>query len=110
MIPEGSAGRANVQDKKRGGRIRLYPAALACWLDQRDHLATRARDLGAVGEDLRPTLWATSRREDAVGQFQRAHVLDEAIRLVFIRLPADLVIQCAAYALSEHLVDLAAHG
>ena len=47
-------------------------------------MATRARDLGAVGEDLRPTLWAASRREDAAHQFQRAYALDEAVRLVFI--------------------------
>jgi hypothetical protein len=43
----------------KGGRIQTYPAALACWLDQRDRLATRARNLRAVGEDLRPTVWAT---------------------------------------------------
>ena len=39
-----------------GGRIQTYPAALAFWLAQRKCLAARARDLGAVGEQLRFTL------------------------------------------------------
>src|SRR6266540_1367318 len=83
---------------------------LAYWLDQGDRLAARARDLGAVGEDLRPTLRAAYRCNDAVGQFQQTHALDEAVWLILVRLPADVVIKGAAHPLGKRLVDLGAHG
>src|SRR6266498_985564 len=70
---------------------------LAYWLDQGDRLAARARDLGAALKDLRPTLRA-------------AYRCNEAVWLILVRLPADVVIKGAAHPLGKRLVDLGAHG
>jgi hypothetical protein len=43
-------------------------------------------------------------------QFRRAHALGKAIRLILVRLPADVVIPRATSALGERSVDFAAHG
>src|SRR4051794_31795889 len=75
----------------------------------RGRLAARACNFGMVGEDLHSTMWAKRQREDAADQFERADALDEAIRLVFVRLPADVVIQFPTDPLGECFVDLDAH-
>ncbi len=83
---------STARSAQKGGQIRLYPAALASRLDQGDRPAAHAYDLGAVGEDVCSTVWAAGRRVGAVGELQRAHALDEAIRLILVRLPADVVV------------------
>jgi hypothetical protein len=79
-------------------------------LDQENRLATCAHDLRAVGEKTCPALRAARLIVAAVGELERTDPLDEAIRLVFIRLPADVVVQRAVHPRSQRIVDLAAHG
>ena len=62
------------------------------WLYQNDILATRAPDLQTVGEHACPALWTARLLMVAAYELERAKVLDEAIRLVLIRLPTDVVV------------------
>ena len=86
---------------RHSGRIHTYPAAVACRLAEYYRLATRADDLAAIGEELRSTLWAACRPEDATRQCQRAHALDKAFPLILIRLPADAVVERTAGTCGE---------
>jgi hypothetical protein len=62
-------------------------------LDQQDYLAAGTHNLDAALKELRATLWAVGWHEDASGEFERAHALDEAVTFVLVRLPADVVVK-----------------
>ena len=64
----------SVKQTKRGGRIRLYPAALACWLDQgyclaagADHFLLKPFPIGTFTQILR-TLLPGQGETRAIGQ------------------------------------------
>jgi hypothetical protein len=57
----------------------MYSAALACCLDQRDDMPTRARDLRPVGENPHATGRADDWHKNVINQFEWAHAFDKAI-------------------------------
>jgi hypothetical protein len=70
----------------------MYPAALVRRLDQGKCLAASAHHRCAVGQYQCSTLWTIRWRVGAVDQFQWVDALDEAIRLILIRLLADVTV------------------
>ena len=95
---------------KRGDRIQAYPVAMACRLDQGNCLATRAQHRRAVGQYECATLRTIRWRMGAVDQFQWADALDEAIRRILVRLPADVIVQRAADALHKRSIAFTLQG
>ena len=81
----------------------MYPADLAFRLEQEVPAVARARDGGSALRAARGPL-------DAVGQFEGAHTLDEAVGLVRARPPADVVIQRVADPCDQRGVGLSRHG